>query len=90
MKTSTNVYLSALAVSDLLKLLNDLMYFVIVAVGQTNGHLKVLLLSYIGLEKYRLFGVIQQHTFFLTFSCIVFLIETFQCRHIRDFPPPLQ
>ena len=36
MATSTNVYLSALAVSDTFKLLNDLMYFIILVVLQSN------------------------------------------------------
>ncbi|GFO01462.1 FMRFamide receptor-like [Plakobranchus ocellatus] len=36
MRTSTNVYLSSLAVSDFIKLLNDLLYFIIVAVAQSD------------------------------------------------------
>ena len=36
MATSTNVYLSALAVSDTLKLLNDLLYFIMLLISLTN------------------------------------------------------
>lgn len=36
MRTSTNVYLSSLAVSDTIKLINDLMYFILVAMSQTK------------------------------------------------------
>ncbi|XP_076455562.1 nociceptin receptor-like [Babylonia areolata] len=36
MATSTNVYLSALAVSDTLKLLNDLLYFVMLTISLTS------------------------------------------------------
>ncbi|ESP03001.1 hypothetical protein LOTGIDRAFT_156959 [Lottia gigantea] len=48
MATSTNVYLSALAVSDTLKLLNDLLYFImlVISIGNPNAGSKMMISLY--------------------------------------------
>ena len=68
MATSTNVYLSALAVSDTFKLLNDLMYFIILVVLQSNPQTGQIMMSYVYPYAHYIFNMSVCVTAWLTIS----------------------
>lgn len=68
MATSTNVYLSALAVSDTFKLLNDLMYFIILVVLQSNPLTGQITMSYVYPYAHYIFNMAVCVTAWLTIS----------------------
>ena len=68
MATPTNVYLSALAVSDTFKLLNDLMYFIILVVLQSNPQTGQIMMSYVYPYAHYIFNMSVCVTAWLTIS----------------------
>ncbi|KAK0049878.1 G-protein coupled receptor [Biomphalaria pfeifferi] len=71
MRTSTNVYLSSLAVSDTIKLLNDAMYFMIVAVGMNDASLSQTMMSSLYPVAHYVFNMAVCVTAWLTVSVAV-------------------
>ena len=71
MRTSTNVYFSSLAVSDFIKLLNDLLYFIIVAVMKTDPALGERMLSSVYPVAHYVFNMSVCVTAWLTVSVAV-------------------
>lgn len=71
MRTSTNVYLMFLAVSDTIKLFNDLMYFIIVAVSLTNEDLSTMMMSTMYPIAHYIFNMSVCVTSWLTVSVAV-------------------
>ncbi|KAH9505455.1 hypothetical protein Btru_057369 [Bulinus truncatus] len=71
MRTSTNVYLSSLAVSDTIKLLNDAMYFMIVAVALKDRHLSRTMMSSLYPVAHYVFNMSVCVTAWLTVSVAV-------------------
>lgn len=71
MRTSTNVYLLFLAVSDTIKLFNDLMYFIIVAVSLTNPTLSQMMMSTMYPIAHYIFNMSVCVTSWLTVSVAV-------------------
>ena len=68
---STNVYLSSMAVSDLLKLLNDLLYSAIVLIGKADDQLMQKLMSEVYPATHYVFNVAVLVTSWLTVSVAV-------------------
>nr|KAG5687159.1 hypothetical protein BaRGS_033626 [Batillaria attramentaria] len=68
MATSTNVYLSALAVSDTFKLLNDLMYFMILAVSLSDPLTGQIMMSSVYPYAHYIFNMSVCVTAWLTIS----------------------
>ncbi|RUS81336.1 hypothetical protein EGW08_010903 [Elysia chlorotica] len=71
MRTSTNVYFSSLAVSDFIKLLNDLLYFVIVAIALTDPALGERMMSFVYPVAHYVFNMSVCVTAWLTVSVAV-------------------
>lgn len=68
MVSSTNVYLSALAVSDTIKLLNDLMYFIILVVLQGDPQTGQIMMNYMYPYAHYIFNMSVCVTAWLTIS----------------------
>ncbi|GFS15574.1 FMRFamide receptor-like [Elysia marginata] len=71
MRTSTNVYFSSLAVSDFIKLLNDLMYFIIVAISLNDPALGERMISFVYPVAHYVFNMSVCVTAWLTVSVAV-------------------
>ena len=71
MATATNVYLSALAVSDTLKLLNDLMYFIILVILKITLTVGQRMMSYVYPYAHYVFNMSACVTAWLTISVAV-------------------
>nr|WJJ60807.1 APGWamide receptor 1 [Aplysia californica] len=71
MRTSTNVYLSSLAVSDTFKLLNDAMYVIIVAISQSDQDLSEKFMSSLYPVAHYVFNMSVCVTSWLTVSVAV-------------------
>ncbi|CAG5119073.1 unnamed protein product [Candidula unifasciata] len=71
MRTSTNVYLMSLVVSDTLKLLNDVMYFIIVAISLHNSSLSQKMMSTMYPVAHYVFNMSACVTSWLTVSVAV-------------------
>ncbi|CAL1536036.1 unnamed protein product, partial [Lymnaea stagnalis] len=71
MRTSTNVYLSSLALSDTIKLLNDAMYFIIVATGLYDQGLFQTMISNVYPVAHYVFNMSVCVTAWLTVSVAV-------------------
>lgn len=71
MRTSTNVYLMSLVVSDTLKLLNDVMYVIIVAISLHNSNLSQRMMSNMYPVAHYVFNMSACVTAWLTVSVAV-------------------